>query len=904
MLKARFTDGKLLRRLAEDLGFLVFLNFLFAMNYLFSPSDQMLGFPYRQDAYWYMIVSQQLIELTRNGIVPFGVTWLRHTYCGMAEVVFVDPLYSVYLLGVALTNDFVLAWKLTTFFFYVLSSFAMYYLAHVLTRDRTACLVSAVAYTFTQVVLFEMFQGHLSMVAGFALIPLVIAFYVKAVRTHSVTSTVLSGVILAIIAVMRPDFAYFTVAFMIMFSMYFLLRSPNRLKILLTFALLLMITFLLAYPFLEPRYLSKFGELTGNIGKYSYQFYSPELYSPFVPFMGSQGAYLGVSVLFFASIAGSTSLLKVIKLRRKSSENDGLFTFILLAALLSFVIGLGSSGPLYGFLNQYAPYFTVFRVPTRWFVITALCLAVLAGIGARNLLSQVKGRNLARFLKVAILLSIFLDLSIFIAPTVYVQNGWRPIINYSSDYALFMFPQTSNVPDENMAYEYISLDNGNSFRVLSAPIVYSTSYYQFVNYLRETDTTFAHNYVQFPQRSQLQTDVYNGFRYGNLSEGMGEQMALLGVKYVVYNFFWGEWESLVAKMNRTQDLKFLLADNGYILYRNTRFGDVANDDNLINNSNFENGYTEWDPWHANGGISEIDSGVSHLGSSSMMLMNNESDGIAGRTQIVNVNNSTTQEEFKLSAWCKTDNAVGENPLCAARATITYGDGSYSDGAYVKFQLGTHDWVYSSTYFTPDPQKTLKDIVVSFFLRNATGTAWFDNVYLSTERPTDAWSGGFMVKEPYSDADALLSEENKANATLNLERKDPLTLDLGISANEPCTAILSESYDDGWRINDENESKLVIQDYNSLIMIRIPDAGTYNFDLRFVSYDESLNRILLFFSLTFCTVALSFVLRRYWALVAPTISRTIRKPLHLQSETWGGRAQSLMPGCYLINVMTI
>jgi hypothetical protein len=876
MLKAGFTDGKRLRRRSLDFGVLVFLNFLFALNYLFSPSNQMLGFPYRQDAYWYMIVSKHLFELAKSGIVPFGLTWLRHTYCGIPEVVFIDPLYIIYLLGVTLTNNYVLAWKLATFFFYVLSSVAMYYLTHVLVKDRTACLVSAVAYTFTQVLVFEMFQGHLSMVAGFALIPLTVAFYVKAVRTHSVTSTALSAVFLAIVAIMRPDFAYFTVAFLIMLSAYFLLRSPNRLKTLLNFALLLLTTFLLAYPFLEPRYLSKFGELTENIGKYSYQFYSPELVSPFIPFMSSQGAYLGVSVLFFALIAGSASLAKVIRLRRKSSENDGLFTFILIAALLSFAVGLGSSGPLYGFLNQYAPYFQVFRVPTRWFVITALCLALLAGIGAKILLSQVKGRNLQRFVKVAVLISVFLDLSIFVAPTVYAQNGWRPIINYSPDYALYMFPQTSNVPEENMAYEYVSLDTGNSFRILSAPTVYSTSYYQLVNYFKETDTTFADNYVQFPQRSQLQTQVYNGFRYGNFSQAIGEQMALLGVKYLVYNYFWGEWQSLVAKMNKTQDLKFLLADNGYILYRNLRFGDVATNENLINNSDFENGDAEWAPWHVNGGVSGIDPAVSHLGSGSMNLMNSVPDGTAGRTQIVNIDESETQEEFKLSAWCKTENVTGENPSCAVRATLVYDDDSYYDSVCVNFPSGTHDWVYSSMYFSLEPQKTLKNIVVSFFLRNATGTAWFDNIDLTEEKPTDAWSGGFMVKEPYSDPDTVLSEENKANATLDLERKDPLTLTLRIRTDEPCYAILSESYDDGWHIHEENSTEpLIIQEYNSLILIRIPDAGTYNLDLRFTSYNESLNRIMLFSSGAFCLIALSYVLKRSWKLARATIVRVGR-----------------------------
>jgi len=797
-----------------------------------------------------------MIELMKNGIVPFGVTWLRQTYCGLPEIVSIDPLYSVYIPLLAITNSFVTATKLTIFFFYGLSGIAMYYLMYTLGQKRFARLVSSVAYTFTQVLVFEMFQGHLSMVSGFAFIPLVVAFYISAIRKGSPKSVILSGVFLSALAVMRPDFAYFTISFLCLLFLFYLVSLSSRMKTLISTMMIFLIAFLLCYPILEPRYVSKIGELTENTGLYNYQFYSPSLNLPFSPFISSQGAYLGISVLFYSLFGGLISLIHVYKNRRNSSENHVFFLFILALSLIFFLIGLGSSGPLYSVLDRSAPYFSAFRVPTRWFVITVLCLAVLAGKGAIDLLNMIKHENHRRFLKAIALLVVFLDLSVFIAPVVYVQNGWRPVAEYSQDDAVFVSPQASDAPNETMAYEYVSLDETGAFRILSAPIVYSESYYQYARYLRDTNITFAHNYVQFPLRSKLQADVYSGFRYGNFSETVGEQMALLGVKYLVYNYYWGEWEGLVAKMNRSRDLEFVLADNGYILYRNKRFGNVASDNNLILNPSFEARYSAWSPWHVNGGVSSIDTTLSHSGATSMRLTSLSPDEIAGRSQYVYFPESGSPSEFKLSAWCKTENVSGENAYCAVRATIVYDDESVQSAVSAGFSSGTHDWEYSTAYFTSDPQKVVSYVVISFFLRNATGIAWFDNLFLAEERRSDEWSGGFPVKTLYSDANALLSEENRANAGLDVARDSPLTLRLEVNTTEPCYIVVSESFDEGWRISTEDAvTRFGIQNYNGLIAIYVPSAGQYDLSLTFMSYFASLDRIMFFYTATVALVAL-------------------------------------------------
>jgi hypothetical protein len=85
--------------------------------------------------------------------------------------------------------------------------------------------------------------------------------------------------------------------------------------------------------------------------------------------------YLGILPLLMAG----TALLRLGKL-----EGGRRIVFFLAgAACLAFLLGLGSNTPLYPWLYRTVPTFEMFNAPSRWNVVTALCLALLAGIGAR-----------------------------------------------------------------------------------------------------------------------------------------------------------------------------------------------------------------------------------------------------------------------------------------------------------------------------------------------------------------------------------------------------------------------------------------------------------------------------------------------------------------------------------------
>ena len=67
-------------------------------------------------------------------------------------------------------------------------------------------------------------------------------------------------------------------------------------------------------------------------------------------------------------------------------KRDMLFFLLLTAAAL--LLALGSNTPLYKYIIQYLPGFSLFRIPARWLLVVNLGLAVLAGYGMETVLTQ------------------------------------------------------------------------------------------------------------------------------------------------------------------------------------------------------------------------------------------------------------------------------------------------------------------------------------------------------------------------------------------------------------------------------------------------------------------------------------------------------------------------------------
>lgn len=854
----RFIKRYWSRGLTVDIAILLTLNIIYWSRCLFSEGT-IVGFLYRQDAYEYVLKTNYVLKLLEGGIAPFGIVWFDPIYCGFAQTLFPGP--TLFLSA----QNFLVSYNLTLFFYYFLSSLTMYYLASTFHLDRFACLVSSIAYTFSQFLMYEALLGHLSMVFAMAFIPLIVAISVSNSRSGTWKKQILLCVLLSVLLLERPDFAYFTIVFLLIFIP--LTTKPPRLKSLLPLLIPLAAAFLITFPFLGSGFLSQTDRLAEAWGVYNYAYYSPYPFQLFVPLLMNVEAYLGLSVLFLSTIGGLTAMIPYLRRKGADTKNEKSFVLLFFLAILFIFIGLGANTPLYGFLYEYAPYFSGLRAPARWLIMAQLCLALLAGRGTTILAERFSAKTKITWLSkrqaktafiVLAVVVIFLDLSTFIVCSDVPE--WRATVKLGGDAGVFILPQPSKVDQKSDVYEFIRADSGQ-YRILITPTVYSTSYWDYLRYLQDTNVTLAGGYGFNPSLSEFQEEVYYELRKGNITTQIGEELALLGVKYVVYDYRRGRLDTLVKKMNYSDDLEFLLDDGSYILYLNKRFGDIPPRINLLNDPSFEE-VGGWRSWVRENGSAE-DSTVFLSGNVSMKCSVGDFQDLAGGIQYYFPNAS--EREFTLSGWCKAD-VTGDDVLYFIRATRVYDDGV--SGAYAFFNQGTHDWEYSSVTFSIDPTRELKRLEISFSIRNGNGTVWFDDLYLSPNTLADGWKGFYAVRNLYADVDTLFSERNLVRVEGSFWRENPMELRVKANITEPCFIILSESFDDGWKIQGENiQENVSILDYKGLLTLSVKRPSYLDLTLKFTTYIESLNRIIYFFALALIV------------LILPQISRLVCRIIH-------------------------
>lgn len=849
--------GRILGRCSFlDLFFLFVVNIIFSCNYLFSPSYRMIGFPIRQDGYLHMIVIDHILGLAQEGSIPFGVTWFDVIRNGAPRLIFVGPTYLVYVSLFGMTGDYILSWKLTVFLFYLLGSVAVYFLAKTLAKNSVIPIVSAVSYAFFQPTVFALSLGHIGEVSSFAMLPVVLLFYVKGIRKSSNLFVLLSAIVLSMMIIERPDYGYIGIALIAFFAIFFLLTKAEKLRTFVHTSFFYAIAFLISFPFVYFGYLSRFSELIQQHQTYGYVHYSPKLSQIVTPSFGTVEAYLGISVLILSAI-GAYALVRTWVERRKQrvqvDEKTRMLLFLFILALVFLLVGLGANTPLYGLLCDYVPYFKSIRAPTRWLAVAQLCLSILAGYGAfllikslfkkekvRILRHEVKSDHFRTLMTTIVAIIIFTDVSTYVSSP---EEGWHPVGHLESGEGIYVFPQTAQIPADTEVYRRIAEDE-SEFRVLSVPFVYSLPYHQYLRYLSGSKVRMTHGYaLTIP--AGLQGEVYENVRYGNITDDFGEKLALLGGKYAIYDYYYSEWPALLKKMNSSQDLQFVLEDNGYFLYRNNRFGNSHMEENLVINGGFEEGEEDWLSWHRENGTTEVDTSTSRSGNWSMKSVSKDIRDLAGRVLVLN-GSALESREFILSGWSKCENVSGENPLYAIRAnTVYFGDGEdiVSTGAYAVFSPGTHDWEFSSATFSVNTTMTIKSIKISLFLRNATGTAWFDDIYLNGERLLEDWAGAFLVREPYEDPEALLSQGNKVDAIFKMEKEKANRYRIELRTNESTYVILGTSYDEGWRLFTEDSTRPIsLLEYKGLMMFFIEEPGLYDIIMKFIAYEESLGTI--------------------------------------------------------------
>lgn len=97
--------------------------------------------------------------------------------------------------------------------------------------------------------------------------------------------------------------------------------------------------------------------------------------------------------------------------------------------------------------------------------------------------------------------------------------------------------------------------------------------------------------------------------------------------------------------------------------------------------------------------------------------------------------------LKIAGWSKAEDVVGADKAWnySVYADVRCADGSSIYMQVATFSGGTHDWEYAETIV--EPQAPVTTVALYVFLRRATGTVWFDDIFLG---PVD---GPNLVKNP-------------------------------------------------------------------------------------------------------------------------------------------------------------
>lgn len=179
-------------------------------------------------------------------------------------------------------------------------------------------------------------------------------------------------------------------------------------------------------------------------------------------------------------------------------------------------------------------------------------------------------------------------------------------------------------------------------------------------------------------------------------------------------------------------------------------------ENLLSNSNFEEGAKDWQQWGA------IETSHSYAGAKAMKVTNT-TNVWSGISQVVPVLEGTSH--FTVSGWMKTDEVVSGNEFWEkAQIVVEFLDDQGKPIEHYPEQTalaaGTNDWRFYEKNYPIHPQATAIKVVAA--LGNATGSASFDQLQLVQQKEDGSVQQLKDLKEFYTQKQ---NKQNEAHSTL-------------------------------------------------------------------------------------------------------------------------------------------
>jgi hypothetical protein len=277
---------------------------------------------------------------------------------------------------------------------FVLSGTAMYYLVRHVAGDRRAAAVSAICFAYCPYVFSHLAHIHLLMTAGLPLSML--AFHRLADRPTAWRGATL-GLVMGAQAPICGYYAVF-VALTITFAVLVVLATRRRwtdvrywLAVVVAAVVAITIGLLMFLPYLRLQRATDFRRPFEDARVYSahwrtYFASSAYAHAWMLPLIRRWNEVLFPG--FIAAIAGAAGLV-IGSVSRRHRESVILYGGL---TVLAFWASLGPDAGLYTALTATSPAFSLFRAPSRFGLIVAFGLCVLAGLSISALLARLHGR--------------------------------------------------------------------------------------------------------------------------------------------------------------------------------------------------------------------------------------------------------------------------------------------------------------------------------------------------------------------------------------------------------------------------------------------------------------------------------------------------------------------------------
>lgn len=149
--------------------------------------------------------------------------------------------------------------------------------------------------------------------------------------------------------------------------------------------------------------------------------------------------------------------------------------------------------------------------------------------------------------------------------------------------------------------------------------------------------------------------------------------------------------------------------------------------NRLQNPGFEAGAANWSK---NEGGYQIDDSQAHAGRHSLRLHNASTQERGSASQTITLNQQTPRP-IVVRGHAKAENVSGHpDRNFSLYVDIYYTDGTPLYGQTIDWQTGTTDWQYGELKI--DPAKPIRHVNVYLLLRAHSGTAWFDDLFVTEE----------------------------------------------------------------------------------------------------------------------------------------------------------------------------